>query len=122
MNPSARLLALAGALMSLTVVVLAAMGSHMIDMRGLQSAWQTALKIHMFNAAAILGLAALLANTQTRLLKWGSWLIVAGSFCFCSIIFLHVVAGYVFSGVTPAGGMIMMAGWLLVVLNFVHKS
>jgi len=122
MSPSARAIALAGGLMSLAAIILAALGSHLIDMHGLQSIWQTALNIHMFNAAALLGLAALLANFQSRVLQWGGWLIVSGSVVFCASIYLHVSIGYLVSGVAPAGGMLMMAGWLLVVMAFVRKS
>ena len=59
MNASARAVALAGGLLSLSFVVLAALGSHLLDMHGLQETWQTGLNMHMFNAAALLALAAL---------------------------------------------------------------
>ncbi|NOR19903.1 MAG: DUF423 domain-containing protein [Xanthomonadales bacterium] len=117
-----RAIALAGGLLSLSVVILAALGSHLIDMQGLQSIWQTALNIHMFNAAAILGLAALLGIRQSRVLLWGAWSVVSGTIIFSGSIYLHIITGQQLSGVAPAGGLLMMAGWVLVALSFVRKS
>ena len=79
MNTSTRAVALAGALLSLSAVILAAMGGHLIDMQGLQSIWETASVIHMFNAVALIALAALLAHMNSRLLIWAAWVIIASS-------------------------------------------
>jgi len=121
MNMSTRALALAGALLSLTAVILAAMGSHLIDMKGMQGIWHTASIIHLFNAVALLALAALLANMSSRLLIWGAWLIVLGTLAFCGSIYIHVVTGHQISNLAPSGGMLMMAGWFLVVVAFLRR-
>jgi uncharacterized membrane protein YgdD (TMEM256/DUF423 family) len=122
MTNRARAIALAAVLLSLAAVLLAALGSHMVDMQGLQSSWQTASKLHMFNAAALLGLAALSANMVSRLFQWASWLIVVGTIVFCGSIYVHVIIGSTMSGVTPAGGLLMMAGWFLVAVALLFKS
>ena len=122
MNNSTRVVALAGAILSLSAVILAALGAHIIDMKGMQGIWQTASIIHMFHAAAIIGLAALLARLESRPLQWGAWLIVLGTVVFCSSIYLHVITGYRVWGVAPSGGLLMMAGWSLTVWSFLHKS
>ena len=122
MNASARAVALAGAILALSAVILAAMGSHLFDMNGLQGIWQTASNIHLFNSAALLGLAALLAKLGSHSLKWGAWLIVLGTVVFCGSIYLHVITGRTVSGVTPSGGLLMMVGWLLVIFAFLRKS
>ena len=122
MNTAARYIALAASLLSLSVIVLAALGSHSIDMRGLLISWQTAIIIHMFNAAALFGLAALLSKTESRALLWGAWLIIIGSVVFCGSIYLHVIADRFLSGLAPAGGLLMMGGWALVVLAFTGKK
>lgn len=122
MNNSARIIAFAGALLALSAVILAAMGSHLFAMNGLQAIWQTASNIHLFSAAAVIGLAALLAGLESRPLRWGAWLVVLGTVVFCGSIYLHVITGYTVPSVTPAGGMLMMAGWLLVALAFLRKS
>lgn len=121
MKSSARAIAVAGAILSLTAVILAALGSHLIDMKGLHGSWQTASMIHLFNAAALMGLAALLVKVESRLLPWGAWLIVSGSIVFCGSLYLHVVTGQTLSGTAPAGGILMIAGWLLVVLALIRQ-
>ena len=122
MSSSARAIALAGALLSLSAVILAAMGSHLIDMNGMQNIWRIASNIHLFSAAALMGLAALLTRLESTPLKWGSWLIVLGTIIFCGSIYLHVVTGRTLPAVTPSGGLLMMAGWLLTALSFLRKS
>ena len=121
MSAVARYLALAGALLALSGLVLAAMGSHLFDMNGMQELWRTASTIHLFSAAGLLGLAAWLARGDSLPLKWGAWLIVAGTVVFSGSIYLHVITGQTLGAVTPAGGMLMMAGWLLAVVSFLRK-
>ncbi len=122
MNSTARAVAFAAALLALSAVILAAMGSHLFDMKGMQGLWQIASNIHLFNAAALLGLAALLARLESPVLKWGAWLIVLGALIFCGSIYLHVITGHVVPRVTPSGGLLMMAGWVLVALAFMRKT
>jgi len=122
MNSTARVVALSGALLSLLAVVLGALGSHFVDMKGLQGIWETASHIHMFNAAALMGLAALLAKIESQVLKWGAWLIILGTVLFSGSIYLHVIAGYRMINLTPLGGFLMMVGWLRVALSFVRKA
>ena len=121
MSASARYLGLAGALLALTGLVLAAMGSHLFDMNGMQDLWRTASGIHLFSAAGLLGLAAWLAGADSFPLKWGAWLIVIGTVVFSGSIYLHVITGHTLPAVTPAGGMLMMAGWLIAALSFLRK-
>ena len=121
MNSTARAVAFIAALLALSAVIMAAMGSHLFDMNGMQGLWQIASNIHLFNAAALLGLAALLARLESQLLKWGAWLIVLGTLIFCGSIYLHVITGHVVPSVTPTGGLLMMAGWLLAALAFLRK-
>ena len=122
MNTTARLIALSGTLLAFFAVVLAAMGSHLFDMKGMQGIWQTASNIHLFNAAGLLGLAALLARLDSAPLKWGAWMIVLGTLVFCGSIYLHVITGRTLTNVAPSGGMLMMAGWILTALAFIRKS
>jgi len=98
------------------------MGSHAIDMNGLLESWKTASKIHMFSAAALFGVAALHSRWESRLLSWGAWVVVTGTIMFCGGIYLHVLSGIKLSNLVPAGGLVMMTGWLLVALAFLKKS
>ena len=91
-------------------------------MNGLQDTWKTASNIHLFSAAALFGLAALLARSESRLLSWGAWFVVVGTVVFCGSIYLHVITGNKVSNLAPSGGFLMMAGWLLVAIGFLRKS
>jgi uncharacterized membrane protein YgdD (TMEM256/DUF423 family) len=97
------------------------MGSHLFNMNGMQGLWQTASVIHLFNAVGLIGLGAWLARLESSLLNWGAWLIVAGTIVFCGSIYLHVITGRTLPSVTPAGGLLMMAGWLLSATGFLRK-
>jgi len=120
-SASARHLGLASALLALSGLILAAMGSHLFDLHGMQDLWRTASNIHLFSAAGLLGLAAWLGTNNSFPLKWGAWLIVIGTVIFSGSIYLHVLTGRTLPAVTPAGGLLMMAGWLLTALAFLRK-
>lgn len=122
MNRTARNVALSGAVLALSAVILASLGSHLIQKDGLTEVWRTASIIHMFNSASLMGLAALLASRESTVLRWGAWLIAIGTLLFCGTIYTHILSGYQVSGLTPAGGLTMMVGWTLAVIAFVGKS
>ena len=116
------MVALVAMLLALTAVVLAALGSHAIPMNGMQSSWQTASNLHLFSAAAVVGLAALIAIHESKLLQWGTWLIIVGTVVFCGSIYIRVMTGYSLGAVTPSGGMLMMLGWLVAAIAFLRKT
>lgn len=122
MNAAARSVAVSAALLSLVALVLAAMGSHLFDLKGFRELWNTASGIHLFNAAALIGVSALLAHMSSPLLLRGAWLIILGTIVFCGSIYLHAITGHAVPAVTPLGGLLMMTGWLLVALALMHKS
>ena len=122
MNGTARAVAFVAAMLALSALILAAMGSHLVEMNGMQDIWRTASDIHLFSAAALIGLAALLAKLESLLLRSGVWLIILGTVVFCGSIYLHVITGIMVTNMAPAGGMLMMAGWGLVALAFLRKS
>jgi uncharacterized membrane protein YgdD (TMEM256/DUF423 family) len=122
MTESSRWIAFSAALLAVAAVILSAMGSHVIELRDLQGAWEAATRMHLFNAAGLLGLAALNSRHQSRLLTWGAWAIVLGTLLFAGSIYLHVVTGYKISNMAPVGGVLMMLGWLLAAIGLVWKS
>ena len=121
MTASARHVALVGALLCLSAVVLAALGSHLFDMNGMQALWQTASVIHLFSAAAVIGLAACMDRLESPALKWGAWLVVFGTVVFSGSIYLHVITGHTLPAVTPGGGLLLMGGWLVAAVAFLKS-
>jgi uncharacterized membrane protein YgdD (TMEM256/DUF423 family) len=118
----ARAIAFAAAFLSLLAVILGALGSHLVDMNGLQETWGTAIRLHFFNAAGLLGLAALYSRHEFAPLKWGAWIIVLGTLLFAGSIYLHVITGLKISNMAPTGGILMMFGWLLAALAFLRSK
>ena len=122
MNRPVNNVAFSGAVLALSAVILASLGAHLIPMNGLADVWRTASIIHMFNAAGLLGIAALLASRESTVLKWGAWLIAMGTLLFSGTIYAHVISGYQVPGLTPVGGLIMMVGWAFASMAFLSKS
>ncbi len=120
-----RIIALAAALLGLSAVVLAALGSHVVDIDGqpqLQRVWQTASGIHMFHAAALLALASLLARLENRGLYWSAWLLVTGVVIFCGSLYLRVILPMPAAPLAPLGGLLLMAGWSLAAVALVRPE
>lgn len=136
-----RWLAIAGAMLALSAVFLGAAGSHVIglDSDKARQSWAVAAQIHFFHAAAVLALAALSAALSTKLLATGSkstsgqpasaeyllapgWLLMLGTVLFSGNIYLRAGGITWFPGwLTPAGGVILMLAWLLLILILIRK-
>ena len=146
MNPQPghwRWVALAGALLGFTAVLLGAIGSHAIDLSGDAALrrWNVALQIHFFQAAALLALAGLQAAVQggnsrfdtagssaasfkahgpARWLNWIGGLQFTGTLLFCGSLYLRSAQPPGLPGwITPAGGLVLLAGWLLLLVMLV---
>lgn len=116
MKNSARLFATIAALLGLTGIVLAALGSHLVDIHAVNNGadiWQTASVIHLFQAAGLLGFSAWLNSSDSRPLMWACVMMLAGTVVFCGSLYLKVASAGDITGVAPLGGSIMMLGWLL---------
>lgn len=121
MSGPSRWIAFTGALLALTGVMLSAIGSHAIEPGSAQGAWGSATGMHLFNAAGLLGLAALNSRHRSRTLAWGAWVIVLGTLLFAGSIYVDVISGLKVTNMAPVGGVLMMSGWLLAALGLVWK-
>ena len=119
------MVAIAAAILGFSAVVLAALGSHVVDMHDqpdLQQIWQTASIIHLFHSAALLGIAALWSSMKLPSLSWASWAIIVGTVIFSGSIYLRVITGASLTGAAPFGGVLLRLGWLLALLSFVRRQ
>jgi uncharacterized membrane protein YgdD (TMEM256/DUF423 family) len=122
---SRRGIALVAALSGLLAVILAAAGSHILaeDGAGVQKLWATALQMHMFHTAALLGVAALIQPGSPRLLPWSGVLMMLGVLFFSGSLYLRASGFIAVPGVvTPLGGLLLMAGWLALFLALIRTS
>jgi uncharacterized membrane protein YgdD (TMEM256/DUF423 family) len=120
--PGWKTLAVLGALLGLSGVILAALGSHAVpgmDYPGSYRSWQAASLMHLAHAAVLLALAALYKNTGQRLLGVAAMAMMLGVALFCGSIYFQVIMGLDdTANLAPAGGLLMMFGWLLAIIGF----
>lgn len=122
---SRRGIALVAALSGLLAIILAAAGSHILaeDGAGVQKLWATALQMHMFHTIALLGISALIQPGSPRLMPWSGVLMMFGVLFFSGSLYLRSSGFIAVPGlVTPLGGLLLMAGWLVLVMSLVRKS
>ena len=118
----ARLIALIACLLALTGVVMGALGSHLVDLEAVDHGvriWQTASTLHLFEAAALLGLSAWLSVVPSKGLLWACWGLVLGTVIFCCSLYVRVMTAGDFTGAAPVGGFIMLLSWLLAGWSFI---
>jgi len=103
----------AGAALAGLGVALGAFGAHALRMQLSAEAlgwWQTGVQYQMWHALALFAL-GLAGRAGTRL---PAWLLGAGAAIFSGSLYLMALTGARWLGaVTPVGGLLMIAGWLL---------
>lgn len=112
------------ALLAALGVALGAFGAH--GLKPVLSAhpdgvnnWRTAVLYHLIHAVAMFALASRGERTKANALAW--WLFLAGVCCFSGSLYLLTTLRWKFLGpVTPLGGLMMIAGWI--VLAFPRKD
>ncbi len=122
---SRRGIALLAALSGLLAVILAAAGSHILSEEGagVQKLWATALQMHMFHTIALLGIAALIQPGSHRLMPWSGIVMMLGVLLFSGSLYLRAGGFIAVPGlVTPLGGLLLMAGWLVLVLSLIRTN
>jgi len=118
-------IALIASLYGLLAVMLAALGAHLLpaEQAVAQTLWATALQMHIFHAAALLALAALLAHRDSSLLRWSGLMMVLGVLLFSGSLYLRAVGLELLPGpLTPAGGIILMLGWALLIVGVISRK
>jgi uncharacterized membrane protein YgdD (TMEM256/DUF423 family) len=118
-------IALIAALYGLLAVALAALGAHLLpaDQVGAQKLWATALQIHMFQAAALLALAALAACRDSAFILWSGFMMAFGVLLFSGSLYLRAAGVDLLPGpLTPLGGSIVMLGWVVLIITLMGKT
>ena len=126
MSILARALAASGAALALLAVALGAFGAHALrarlEPRDLEI-FETAVRYQMYHALGLIGIAWLSTRLAGPLTGWAGWLMVAGTLVFSGSLYLLVLTGPRWLGaITPIGGLMLIAGWLLVVVAILRGS
>ena len=126
MTAVARAMATSGAALALLGVALGAFGAHALRASLSPSdieIFETAVRYQMYHAVALFGVAWLATKLVDPLTYWAGWLLVAGTVVFSGSLYLLVLTGTRWLGaITPVGGLMLVAGWLLVVVALLRRG
>ncbi len=117
-------IALMAAFFGLSAVILAAAGAHILppDSADADKLWDTALQMHLFHAVSLLGIASLIRPDSPKAMTWSGILIALGILLFSGSLYLRAGGIDTVSGpVTPLGGLLLMAGWLVLIMTLIRK-
>lgn len=111
-----RLLLSAAAAAGFLAVALGAFGAHalknMLENSGHLETWKTAVQYHLAHALALLVVAITGAGFRRA-----AWCWLAGTVLFSGSLYLLSVTGVRWLGaVTPFGGLLLLAGWIVLLL------
>lgn len=106
-----------GSLLAGLGVVLGAFAAHALKSRipeDLLAVFETGIRYQMYHALGLLALAWAIHRWPARRLVTPAWLLVAGTAVFSGSLVLLALTGIRWLGaVTPVGGVLLIAGWLL---------
>ena len=121
MNPSAKLFLLMGALNGAVAVLLGAFGAHGLKKTfsvEMMNIYQTGVQYHFYHALGLLvpGVLALHIG-ESMLLRWSGWAMFGGVILFSGSLYALAVSGVrVLGAITPFGGLLFVAAWILLAL------
>ena len=113
---SRRVLTIAGVLLALATL-LGAFGAHALKAQLPQDRlqiYETAVRYQFLHALGLLAIGVLLRSSDSDLLRWCALLVLAGIVLFSGSLYLLAFGGPRPLGiVTPVGGLLLIAGWVL---------
>ncbi len=117
MNHDRMFLATGAALAALAVAA-GAFGAHGLEARldpGLLATFNTAARYHMVHALGLLAVAWAAGRWPSVGYATAGWLLLAGVTVFSGSLYLLALTGARWLGaVTPVGGVLLIAGWIVV--------
>jgi uncharacterized membrane protein YgdD (TMEM256/DUF423 family) len=107
-----------GSVLAGAAVAAGAFGAHALKGRiepELLAAFSTGARYQMFHALALLALAWAVTRWPDAGLPLGGWLLTAGTVVFSGSLYLMALSSVrLFGAITPIGGVLLLAGWLIV--------
>lgn len=102
-------------------VMLGAFGAHGLKARATEAQlgwWQTATDYFFYHALGLLILALLAKVIPTLPIQWSFWLIQVGILLFSGSLYIMALGlPRGLGAITPIGGALMIAGWLILAWN-----
>ncbi len=79
--------------------------------------YKTAVEYQFFHSGALLLVGLLLLRTDEKLLNWSGYSFLIGTLLFSGSLYCLAFSGIkVFGAITPLGGTLYLAGWLMTAL------
>jgi uncharacterized membrane protein YgdD (TMEM256/DUF423 family) len=106
-------------------VAAGAFGAHALKARltpDLLAVFETAARYQMFHALALLAAAWAASRWPGWRTHAAGWCFVAGSVVFCGSLYALALSGVrALGAITPVGGVLLSAGWLLLALAVLRR-
>ncbi len=123
---NARLSLIIAAVSGMLVVALGAFAAHALRSQlseRFYDIWQTAVQYQMFHTLALLAVGVLLERQNRLGLRLAAWLFIGGMLLFCGSLYSLALTGLTTLGmITPVGGLLFLAGWLMFALSMFRAS
>jgi uncharacterized membrane protein YgdD (TMEM256/DUF423 family) len=115
-----KLFVILGAVNAFISVALGAFGAHGLEGRisdHYLGVWETAVQYQMFHAAGLIAIGILIGLTGVPMNAAG-WLMFAGIIFFSGSLYVLAVSGIsVLGAITPIGGVLFLAAWVMVIIG-----
>ncbi len=115
-----KLFVILGAVNAFISVALGAFGAHGLEGRisdHYLGVWETAVQYQMFHAAGLIAVGILTGLTGVPMTAAG-WLMFAGIVFFSGSLYVLAVTGIsVLGAITPIGGVLFLAAWVMVIIK-----
>lgn len=116
-----RILLIVGAVNAVISVACGAFGAHGLEGKltaHYLEVWETACRYQMYHAIGIIVLALLKQVTGIQLFGTAGWVMFAGIVIFSGSLFVLALSGVkVLGAITPIGGVLFIASWVMVVIS-----
>lgn len=118
---------LAGAIFGGLAVAIGAFGAHalrpLLEERGRADTFELAVRYQFYHTLAIFFAGVLMNNFPSRHVGRAAVCFVAGIIVFCGSLYILSVTGVrALGAITPVGGVLFIAGWILLLLGINTKS
>ena len=121
-----RLFFILGCISAFISVAAGAFGSHALRERlapDFLNAFEVGVKYQMYHALALLAVAWAVNHWPNANASLSGWLFVSGTILFSGSLYAMSLTGLrVFGAVTPAGGLLFIAGWLYLAWTIFQSS
>ncbi|HIV81614.1 MAG TPA: DUF423 domain-containing protein [Candidatus Salinicoccus merdavium] len=117
-----KLFVILGAINAFISVALGAFGAHGLEGKISDhyiAVWETAVQYQMFHAMGLIAIGILIGMTDLSMNVAG-WLMFAGIIFFSGSLYVLAVSGIsILGAITPIGGVLFLAAWVMVIIGIV---